>query len=71
MHNTGRVMFFDPQQGYGFIEHIDGRQVYFHYTAIAREVINKHVSSGMKVYFDLLETTSGWEAANVVVFNGS
>lgn len=71
MYDTGLVTFFDQAQGYGFIEHIDGRQIYFHYTSIAREVANKHVSRGMKVNFDILETTSGWEASNVVVFNGA
>jgi CspA family cold shock protein len=63
--NVGRVLWFNESKGYGYISDLAGREIYFHYTAIAEHGANKRMSGGAKVCFDLLDTRSGWEAANV------
>lgn len=59
----GKVKWFNSAQGYGYILHIDGREVYFHYTSIADQA--KDFAVGYAVTYDLIETRQGWEAANV------
>ncbi|MCB0419490.1 MAG: cold shock domain-containing protein [Bdellovibrionales bacterium] len=66
--DVGRVKWFSESQGYGFIEHIDGREVYFHYTAVVKNRYQPRLTDGVEVEFDLLTTTSGYEASNVRVF---
>lgn len=59
----GKIKWYDRAQGYGFIVHTDGREIYFHYTAIADAV--KEFGAGHAVTYDLIETRGGPEAANV------
>lgn len=66
--DVGRVKWFSESQGYGFIEHIDGREVYFHYTAVVKNRCQAQLVDGAQVEFDLLTTTSGYEASNVRVY---
>ena len=65
--DLGRVRWFSESEGYGFIEHSDGREVYFHYTAVHGSGPNKSIITGATVYFDLLDTQSGLEAANIKI----
>ena len=67
----GQVLWFNQNNGYGYIQHIDGRELYFHYTAIAESGRQKLLSHGMKVSFVLMETNSGWEAADIRAVPGS
>ena len=65
--DLGRVRWFGQNEGYGFIEHTDGREVYFHYTAVVGSGPNKQIIQGAKVNFDLFTTETGLEASNVKV----
>ena len=61
----GKVIWFNENKGYGFIEQSDGKEIYFHYTSINNEVSQKNMPVGSKVHFDLLDTSTGLEASNV------
>lgn len=63
--DVGRVMWFNEANGFGFIKDDDGREVYFHYTAIVNSETKKSIPGGALVYFDLFQTSIGWEASNV------
>ena len=63
----GKVIWFNENKGYGFIEQSDGKEVYFHYTSISNENSPKKMPIGSKVYFELLDTSTGLEASNVRV----
>lgn len=65
--DMGRIKWFSELDGYGFIEHIDGRDIYFHYTAVAGSGPKKTIALGSKVYFDILDTATGFEASNVKI----
>jgi cold shock protein len=61
----GRVKWFNDIKGFGFIETIDGREVFVHYSAIE---VNGHktLSEGQDVQFDLYEGAKGAQALNVI-----
>jgi CspA family cold shock protein len=63
--DVGRILWFNEAKGYGFITHEDGREIYFHYTAIAERGADRRLGYGLQVCFDLFQTRSGWEASNV------
>jgi|JI10StandDraft_1071094.scaffolds.fasta_scaffold891487_2 CspA family cold shock protein len=69
--DVGRVLWFNESKGYGFIEHDDGREVYFHYTAIAERGEDKRVANGNSVSFDLFQTNIGWEASNIRIIRAA
>ncbi len=61
----GRVKWFNPQKGYGFIEMDDGQDVFVHYSEIQDEGF-KTLEEGQKVEFDVVEGNRGPQATNVV-----
>lgn len=61
----GKVKWFNPEKGYGFIAREDGRDVFLHYTAIQMEGF-KTLDEGTAVEFDIVEGTRGPQAANVI-----
>ncbi|RME17499.1 MAG: cold shock domain-containing protein [Bdellovibrio sp.] len=63
--NSGKVIWYNELEGYGFIEQHDGKQIYFHYTAISKEEFTKNIKAGSKVYYDILDTSRGLEATNI------
>ena len=70
---VGKVKWFSELKGYGLIVETSGREVYFHYTAIAESGMEFH--SGLSVSYDLIETRMGPEVAPtgtvaVMVFEG-
>ena len=64
----GRVKWFNNEKGYGFIDPSTGEDIFVHYSAIKQEGY-KTLSEGQMVDFDLIETTKGLQAVNVVVTN--
>ncbi len=62
----GKVKWFNPRKGYGFIEAPDGRDVFVHYSSISAEGF-KTLDEGDMVLFDIVEGEKGLRAANVVL----
>lgn len=61
----GRVKWFNPQKGYGFIEVEGQRDVFVHYSAIETPGF-KTLEEGQQVQFEHLEGEKGPYAANVL-----
>jgi len=61
----GKVKWFNPRKGYGFIETADGREVFVHYSSIAAEGF-KTLDEGVSVVFEVIEGEKGPRATNVV-----
>ena len=61
----GRVKWFNPEKGYGFIEVEDGKDVFVHYSEIKEEGF-KTLEEGQVVEFDIVEGNRGPQAANVI-----
>ncbi len=61
----GKVKWFNPEKGYGFIARDDGRDVFVHHSAIQMEGL-RTLEEGQLVEFDVVEGARGPQAANVV-----
>lgn len=62
----GVVKSFAKNKGYGFIFwQEENRQVFVHYTAIARAG-QRNLERGDIVEFSVVETERGWQAARVI-----
>lgn len=61
----GRVKWFDPRKGYGFLVGDDGREVFVHYSALEGEGF-RTLYEGQEVEFDVESTPRGPQAVNVV-----
>ena len=62
----GRVKWFNNEKGYGFIEYKENEDIFVHYSAISQEGY-KSLSEGQYVEFNLVETSKGYQALDVVV----
>lgn len=60
----GKVKWFNDAKGYGFIEQVDGDDVFVHFSAISMEGF-KTLVEGQEVEFEVRETDKGLQAANV------
>ena len=61
----GKVKWFNPEKGFGFIETSEGNDVFVHFSAIQGEGF-KTLEEGQSVEFDVVEGNRGPQAANVV-----
>ncbi|MBX6395051.1 MAG: cold-shock protein [Alicyclobacillaceae bacterium] len=61
----GRVKWFNPDKGYGFISKDDGEDVFVHYSAIQTQGY-RTLEEGQLVEFDIVQGARGPQAANVV-----
>jgi CspA family cold shock protein len=63
---TGKVKWFNPEKGYGFITLENGKDdVFVHYSAIKMEGF-KTLDQGDEVQFNIVDSDRGPQAANVV-----
>jgi CspA family cold shock protein len=63
--SEGKVKWFNPKKGYGFIATDDGRDIFVHFSNIS-SVGFKNLSEGALVSFDIVEGDKGPRAENVV-----
>ncbi len=61
---TGRVKWFNDNKGFGFIEQVNGPDVFVHYSAISGDGY-KSLAEGQQVEFEITEGAKGLQAANV------
>ena len=62
----GKVKWFNNEKGYGFIEYKEDEDIFVHYSAINSEGY-KTLTEGQYVEFNLIETTKGLQALDVVL----
>lgn len=60
----GKVKWFNPEKGFGFIENNEGGDVFVHFSAIQSDGF-KTLEEGQKVEFDVVDGNRGPQAANV------
>ncbi|NBK97114.1 MAG: cold-shock protein [Erysipelotrichia bacterium] len=61
----GKVKWFNSDKGFGFIVDELGRDIFVHYTHIAKEGF-KTLQDGDLVSFDVVEDAKGLQARNIV-----
>lgn len=66
----GKVKWFNPRKGYGFIATADGRDIFVHYASISGDGY-KSLAEGDPVSFDIVEGEKGLRAENVVQTSAS
>jgi len=60
----GRVKWFNPEKGFGFIEREGGKDVFVHFSAIQMDGF-KTLDEGQELEFEIVEGERGPQAANV------
>ena len=60
----GKVKWFNPRKGYGFIATDDGRDIFVHYASITSDGY-KTLAEDDVVTFDIVEGEKGLRAENV------
>jgi CspA family cold shock protein len=68
--SDGKVKWFNPRKGYGFIEGPEGRDIFVHYSSISGDGY-KTLNEGDAVTFDIVEGDKGLRAENVIVTSAS
>jgi len=68
--SEGKVKWFNPRKGYGFIEGADGGDIFVHYSSISGDGYRTLVE-GDAVDFDIIEGEKGLRAENVVAKSAS
>ncbi len=63
--SDGKVKWFNPRKGYGFIAGPDGRDIFVHYSSISGDGY-RTLAEGDTVSFDTVEGEKGLRAENVV-----
>ena len=66
----GKVKWFNPRKGYGFIATPDGRDIFVHYSSISGDGY-KTLNEGDDVTFDIIEGDKGLRADNVTITSAS
>ena len=61
----GRVKWFSDQKGFGFIQQVEGPDVFCHFSAIQAEGF-KSLKEGQEVEFEVEHSEKGLRAANVL-----
>jgi len=63
--SEGKVKWFNPRKGYGFISTSDGQDVFVHYANIADQSGFKTLNEGEDVSFEIVKGEKGLSAENV------
>ena len=61
----GTVKWFNPNKGYGFIEHQGGEDVFVHFSAVQSDGY-RSLDEGQRVEFSVERGPKGLQATNVV-----
>lgn len=61
---NGKVKWFDPKKGYGFIIGEQGQDVFVHYTSIVGDGF-RALKDGENVDYELVKSEKGFQARNV------
>jgi len=61
---NGKVKWFDPKKGYGFIIGEQGQDVFVHYSSIAGEGF-RTLKDGETVDYEMVQGNKGFQARNV------
>lgn len=61
---TGKVKWFDPKKGFGFVVNDDGKDVFVHYTSIDGDGF-RCLKNGETVEYEQLESDKGLQGRNV------
>lgn len=69
MSISGKVKWFDPKKGFGFIVGPDGQDVFVHFSQIQTEGF-RSLKDGEEVNYELVEGEKGFQARDVVRSNG-
>ncbi len=64
MATQGKVKWFDPKKGYGFIIGPEGQDVFVHYSQIQGDGF-RSLKDGEAVEYELIESDKGWQARTV------
>jgi cold shock protein len=64
MITQGRVKWFDPKKGFGFIVGPEGQDVFVHFTQIKGDGF-KSLKDNEAVDYELIQGDKGWQARNV------
>jgi cold shock protein len=65
---VGKVKWFNESKGFGFIEELEGSEIFVHWTGIQGEGF-KTLNAGQEVEFDIYESLKGLVAQNVTLLN--
>ena len=63
--SRGRVKWFSDQKGFGFIQQVEGPDVFCHFSAIQAEGF-KTLKEGQEVEFEVVTSDKGPRASNVL-----
>jgi CspA family cold shock protein len=61
----GKVKWFSAQKGYGFIEQVDGEDIFIHFSTIKMDGYRK-LQEGQQVKYTLIKGERGLQAEDVV-----
>ncbi len=61
----GKIKWFNDNKGFGFIEQVDGDDVFVHYSVIDMEGF-KTLAEGAEVEFDMVQGEKGLQATRVI-----
>jgi CspA family cold shock protein len=64
MSEQGKVKWFDPKKGYGFIVGPAGQDVFVHYSQILGDGF-RSLKDGEEVNYELVQGDKGWQARGV------
>ncbi len=65
IRETGRVLWFNDNLGYGYIRRNDGSRAYIHHKEISGEGF-KVLWEGQLVEYKLIQNKNGYEATNLI-----